>query len=152
MIIEIVYDYRVDVKSPPLMSWTYFYVNTEVKEKAITKAKSYFKKFCTEHAWTGKAKIVEVDVIGKHDSLPTFITVPEPELPPKKRDATNTKRTRASVRQSKGAPASEKPKVRGLSDKPGKGNESSKSSRTDSSKNRRQTKPSKARGRTTGTR
>ena len=150
MIIEIVYDYRVDVKSPPLMSWTYFYVNTEVKEKAITKAKSYFKKFCTEHAWTGKAKIVEVDVIGKHDKMPTFITVPEPELPPKKRDTSNTKRTRTGVRQSKGTSTREKPKVRGLSDKPSKGNESSKSSRTDSSKNRRQTKPSKARGRTTG--
>ena len=150
MIIEIVYDYRVDVKSPPLMSWTYFYVNSDNKDKAITKAKTYFRKFCIEHGWTGKAKITHVDVIGNHESLPTFITVPEPELPPKKRDASNTKRARTSVRQSKGAPASEKPKVRGLSNKPSKGNESVKSSGTDSSKNRRQTKQSKTRGRTTG--
>lgn len=149
MIIEIVYDYRVDVKSPPLLSWTYFYINTEVKEKAITKAKSYFKKFCTEHGWTGKAKIVGVDVIRKHDTLPTFITVPEPELPPKKRDTSNTKRTRTGVRQSKGATTREKPKVRGLSNKPSKGDEPSKPSGTDSSKNRRQTKPSKTRSRTT---
>ena len=150
MIIEIVYDYRVDAKSPPLMSWTYFYVDSEDRDKAITKGKSYFKRFLKEHGWSGKAKIVEIDVIGKHDKLPTFITVPEPELPQKKNVKSNTKRTGTSVRQSKGSTSTKKPKVRGLSTKPSASNESSKPSGADSSKNRRQTKPNQKRGRSTG--
>ena len=149
MIIEIVYDYRVDVKSPPLMSWTYFYVNSEDKDKAITKGKSYFKRFCKEHGWVGKAKIVDVDVIGKHDKLPTFITVPEPELPPKPNVKSNTKRTRTGVRQSKGSTATKEPKVRGLSTKPSKGDESSGTSGSNSSSNRRQTKQNQKGSRTT---
>ena len=149
MIVEIVYDYRIDAKSPPLQSWTYFYVNCEDKDKAIAKGKTYFKRFCKEHGWVGKAKIVDVDIIGKHDKLPTFITVPEPELPPKPNVNRNTKRARAGVRQSKGATTPKKPKVRGLSPKPSKGNESSRTSGSDSSTNRRQTKPNQKRSRTT---
>ena len=150
MIIEIVYDYRVDVKSPPLLSWTYFYIDSEDKDKAITKAKTYFKKFCKEHGWTGKAKITDVDIIRKHDTLPNFITVPEQELPQKKNVKSNTKRTGTSVRQSKGSTSTKKPKVRGLSTKPSESNESVKSSRTDSSKNRRQTKPNQKGSGSTG--
>ena len=149
MIIEIVYDYRIDVKSPPLLSWTYFYVNSEDRDKSITKGKSYFKRFCKEHGWVGKAKIVSVDVIGKHDKLPTFITVPEPELPPKPNVKSNTKRARTSVRQSKGTTVTKEPKVRGLSTKSGASDESIKSSRANPSKNRRQTKSNQKGSRTT---
>lgn len=146
MIIEIIYDYHVDRKSPALESWTYFFVKCDDKEKAITKAKSYFKKFCTEHGWTGKAKIKEVDIITSCDKIPKFITIPEEEIP--KKNATNPKRNRTSVRQSKRTPAVKEPKVRRLSNKSTKSDESSKSSGTDSGKNRRQTKPRQTRSRT----
>ena len=149
MIIEIIYDYRVDSKSPALQSWTYFYVNQDDKTKAIAKAKTYFKKFCTEHGWTGKAKITGVDVIQKHDTLPKFITVPESELPPK-RNVRDTKGNRTGVRQSKTTSTRKEPKVRRLSTKPDKSDEPSKSNRTSTSSNRRQTKPNQTRKRTAG--
>ena len=149
MIIEIVYDYRIDVKSPPLLSWTYFYIDSEDKDKAITKAKSYFRKFCKEHGWVGKAKITGVDIIRKHDTLPNFITVPEQELPQKKNVKSDTTRTSTRVRQGKGTTSTKKPKVRGLSTKSGASDESIKSSRTNPSKNRRQTKSNQKGSRTT---
>lgn len=147
MIIEIIYDYHVDSKSPALQSWTYFFVKCDDKAKAITKAKSYFKKFCVEHGWTGKAKITGVDTITQSNALPTFITIPKEEIP-KKNNATNSKRNRTGVRQSKRTTAVKEPKVRRLSNKSPKGNESVKSSGTDSSKNRRQTKQNQTRSRT----
>ena len=48
MIIEIGYTYQADKHSPAVTSWTYFYVKGDNLDKAKTKAKTHWKKFCNE--------------------------------------------------------------------------------------------------------
>ena len=63
MIIEIGYTYQLDKTSPAQQSWTYFYVKGEDLTKAKTKAKTYWKKFVSEHGWGKKAKLTHIEAI-----------------------------------------------------------------------------------------
>ena len=91
MIIEIGYTYQADKRSPVQTSWTYFYVKGDDLEKAKTKAKTYWKKFCNELGWKPtQVKLTHIEAI-KNDKtyLPDFIVVSKRELPPaRKRTST----------------------------------------------------------------
>ena len=149
MIVEIGYTYQSDKQSPAQQSWTYFYVKGEDEDKAITKAKAHFKKWCAELGWTRQTKLTHVECMRKSDALPEYIVVSKQELPPKRKNVKrNTKTNITSVRQSKKSAAGEKPKVRRRSTKPTASDEPSKLNRTAASTNRRQTKQNKAGSRT----
>lgn len=149
MLIEIGFEYQSDKQSPAQQSWTYFYVKGEDEDKAIIKAKTHFKKWCTELGWTRQAKLKHVECMRKSDALPEYIIVSKQELPPKRKNVKrNTTSNSTDVRQSKKPAAGEKPKVRRRSTKPTASDESSKPNRTAASTNRRQTKQSKAGSRT----
>ena len=113
MIIEIGYSYQLDKNSPAYQSWTYFYVKGDDLAKAKTKAKTYWKKFISEHGWSKKAKLTHIEVIQNEKTYtPDFIVVssaelpaarsrrstPEaPQTPPRKRRVQRTPRTKKSV-------------------------------------------------------
>ena len=114
MIIEIGYSYQFDKTSPVQTSWTYFYVKSDDLTKAKTKAKTYWKKFVSEHGWVKKVKLTHIEEIKNDKSYtPDFIVVsstelppprkrkstPEkPKTPPRKRSVSRTPRAKKSVR------------------------------------------------------
>ena len=86
MFIEIGYTFQSDKTSPVEHGWTYFYVKGDNITKAKTKAKAYFKKFCTELGWTRKTKLTHIEAIQNAQKAPDFIIVSSDELPaPRKR-------------------------------------------------------------------
>lgn len=91
MFIEIGFTFQSDKASPVENSWTYFYVKGDDITKAKTKAKAYFKKFCTELGWTKKTKLTHIEAIRNATKAPDFIIVSSDELPPPKR-STSTPR------------------------------------------------------------
>ena len=84
MIIEIGYTYQADKSSPTLTSWTYFYVKGDDLDKAKTKAKTYWKKFCTELGYkTTQVKLNHIEPIQNGKTYtPQHIIVDKSELPP----------------------------------------------------------------------
>ena len=95
MIIEIGYTYQADKHSPAVTSWTYFYVKGDNLDKAKTKAKTHWKKFCNELGYKStQVKLNHIEVIKNGKSYtPDFIIVSSSELPPP--------RKRASTQQTK---------------------------------------------------
>ena len=97
MIIEIRYSYQFDKSSPEQKSWTYFYTSEKDLTKAKAKAKTYWKKFCTELGW--KARQVKLnhieEILNEENHCPEFIVVSKSELPParKRRSTPTTKKT-----------------------------------------------------------
>ena len=102
MIIEIGYTLKTDKNSPAVESWTYFYVKGTDLEKAITKAKTYWKKFCNELGWKpSQVKLNHIEAIKNGKTyLPEHIVVNKSELPParKSRSTPSKNDTRASKR------------------------------------------------------
>ena len=93
MIIEIGYSYQLDKTSPAQQSWTYFYVKGDDLTKAKAKAKTYWKKFVSEHGWSKKAKVTHIEEIKNASTYtPDFIIVSNDELPAaRKRKSTQPK-------------------------------------------------------------
>ena len=146
MIIEIGYSYQADKNSPAETSWTYFYVKGDNFDTNKPKAQRYFKKWVSELGWAKNVKVIHIEKIQNHNSLPTHIVVAEPEIP--KNVTKHSRSNRKTVRQSKEPVAGKEPKVRRQRSKPSKSDESVKSSGTDSGPNRRQTKSNKTGSRT----
>jgi len=100
MIIEIGYTYRLDSKSPAQQSWTYFYVKGDDLTKAKTKAKTYWKKFISEHGWSRKAKLTHIEVIQNEKTYtPDFIVVSSSELPAARSSRSTPKTPQTSPRK-----------------------------------------------------
>ena len=121
MILELEYEFQLDKQGPVQTSWTYFYVKGDDLTKARTKAKTYFKKFISQHSWNQKVKLVNIDLIkNANHSTPEYIIVNRNELPParerrstrqslpskrrtssQKRQTSSSQRTRTSTQQKK---------------------------------------------------
>ena len=100
MIIEIGYSYQLDKTSPVQQSWTYFYVKGDDLTKAKTKAKTYWKKFVSEHGWSKKAKITHIEKIKNANSyIPDFIVVSGDELPPARKSRSTQQGTPTPTRK-----------------------------------------------------
>ena len=104
MIIEIGYTYKADKTSPAITSWTYFYVKGDDSDKAKTKAKTYWKKFCTELGYkTTQVKLNHIEPIQNGKTYtPQHIIVNESELPTaRKRTSKASTRTPSVPRASR---------------------------------------------------
>ena len=100
MIIEIGYTYQLDKTSPAQQSWTYFYVKGEDLTKAKTKAKTYWKKFVSEHGWGKKAKLTHIEAIqNEKNYTPDFIVVSSSELPAARSRRSTSKTSQTSTRK-----------------------------------------------------
>lgn len=114
MIIEIGYTYQADKHSPALTSWTYFYVKGDDLDKAKTKAKSYWKKFCTELGYkTTQVKLNHIEPIQDGKTYtPQHIIVNESELPSaRKRTSKTSVRTPSVSRAPRARRTSKKKSV-----------------------------------------
>ena len=114
MIIEIGYTYQADKSSPTLTSWTYFYVKGDDFDKAKTKAKTYWKKFCTELGYkTTQVKLNHIEPIQNGKTYtPQHIIVNESELPSaRKRTSKASARTPSVSRTPRARRTSKKKSV-----------------------------------------
>ena len=100
MIIEIGFTYRLDKNSPVQQSWTYFYVKGDDLTKAKTKAKTYWKKFVSEHGWSKKAKVTHIEEIKNAKTyIPDFIIVSGDELPAARSRRSTQQKSSTSTRK-----------------------------------------------------
>ena len=113
MIIEIGFTYHLDKNSPAQQSWTYFYVKGDDLTKAKTKAKTYWKKFVSEHGWSKKAKVTHIEEIKNAKTYtPDFIIVSSDELPTSRSRRSTQQKSSASTRKPRSQRTSRSPSTK----------------------------------------
>ena len=96
--IEIVYELKADRHSEPEKGYTYFTPKSQDFKEVVTEATKHFKKFCTEHGWTKKAKLIAIQLC-KNESTPPPVRTVAPD-PPRNRSSTRASGSTRSPRKT----------------------------------------------------